>query len=98
MCQLKWTASQSRKLVFAVSDKVRHKQSQKMTTGLKFRIWEGIGIVLCSENKGTDQLHGYHAADLCLCSCIMQKAVILMTQLNVKHFSRYVYDPDQTVQ
>ena len=33
-------------------------------------------IVLCSENKGTnDQLCGYHTADLGLCLCICQKQV-----------------------
>ena len=29
---------------------------------------------LCSKNKGADQLHGYHAADLCLSFCIYAKS------------------------
>ena len=37
---------------------------------------ESRGIVLCSENKGTnDQLCGYHTADLGLCFCICKKQV-----------------------
>ena len=40
-------------------------QPQKMAIGLKFRIWEVEGLYnICSENKGADQLHGYHAADV----------------------------------
>ena len=31
------------------------------------------GIVLCSENKGADQLHGYQADNLCLCLCKCKK-------------------------
>ena len=35
-------------------------QPQKMARGLKFRIKEVDGLYyLCSENKDTDQLHGY---------------------------------------
>ena len=46
-------------------------QSQKMARGLKIWIMEVEGLYyLCSKNKGADQLHGYHAADLCLCFCI----------------------------
>ena len=30
--------------------------------------------ILCSENKGTDQLHVYRSADLCLCFSNMQEA------------------------
>ena len=33
------------------------------------------GIVLCSKNKGADQLCGYHTADLRLCFCIYQSQV-----------------------
>ena len=37
---------------------------------------ESTGIVLCSENKGTnDQLCGYHTADLGLCFDICKKQV-----------------------
>ena len=37
-------------------------QPQRMVRGLKFqRI-----VPSCSKNKGADQLHGYHAADLSL--------------------------------
>ena len=36
-----------------------------MAKGLKFRIQEDEGLYyLCSENKGTDQLHGHRADDL----------------------------------
>ena len=42
------------------SDKNRAVQLQKMTRGLKFRIWRVEGLYyLISENKGADQLHGY---------------------------------------
>ena len=30
-------------------------------------------MVLCSKNKGADQLRGYHTADLSLCFCIHAK-------------------------
>ena len=33
----------------------------------------------CSKIKGTDQLYGYHTADLHLCFCICKKASFLMT-------------------
>ena len=36
---------------------------------------------LCSENKGAEQLHGYHAADLRLCFSHMQKVAFPMMQL-----------------
>ena len=40
-------------------------QQQKMARNLKFPIKEVEGLYyLCSKNKGADQLHGYHAADL----------------------------------
>ena len=46
----------------------RAAQPQKMARGLKFRIQKVEGLYyLCSENKGDDQLHDYHAADLSLC-------------------------------
>ena len=34
---------------------------------------ERRGLLLSSENKGTDQLHGYRAADLGLCFLICKK-------------------------
>ena len=38
---------------------------QKMAWDLKFWIQKVEGLYyLCSENKGTDQLRGYHEADL----------------------------------
>ena len=51
-------------------------QPQKMARGLKFRIDEVEGLYYpCSENKGTDQLRGYHEADLRLCFRICKKPV-----------------------
>ena len=47
-------------------------QLQKMARGLK--LVEG-SYYLCSENKGTDQLHGYHEADLRLCFHICKMLV-----------------------
>ena len=47
-----------------------------MTRGLKFRIKEVEGLCFpCSENKGADQLRGYHEADLRLCFRICKKPV-----------------------
>ena len=41
---------------------------QKMTGGLKFRIYKVEGLYyICSENKGADQLRGYRGADLHHC-------------------------------
>ena len=75
-----------RKLVFGVSNQVRHKrvvQPQKIARGLKFWIYEEEGLYyLFSENKGADQLRGYREADLCLCFRICKKkAGFLMTRL-----------------
>ena len=53
---------------------------QKMARGLKFQNLSR-GIIPCSKNKGTAQLRGYHASDLCLYFCICQKAGFLMTWL-----------------
>ena len=54
-----------------------------MARGSKFRIKKVEGLYyLCSENKGTDQLHSYFAADLHLCFLHMQKAGFLMMRLN----------------
>ena len=50
------------------SDTNQAVQSQKIATGLKFRIQKVGGLYyLCSENKGADQLCGYCEADLRLC-------------------------------
>ena len=50
------------------SDTNRAVQQQKMARGLKFRIKKVERLnYLCSENKGADQLRGYHEADLRLC-------------------------------
>ena len=47
---------------------------QKMARGSKFRTWKVKGLYyLCSENKGTDQLRGYHEADLRLCFRIFKR-------------------------
>ena len=55
-----------RKLVFRVSKQTG--QPQKMARGMKFQMQEVERFYyLCSENKGTDQLCGYRAADLHLC-------------------------------
>ena len=41
--------------------KVQTVQLQKMVRGLKFRIQKVEGLYyLCNENKGADQLRGYH--------------------------------------
>ena len=51
-------------------------QPQKIVRGLKFRIQEVEGLhYSCSENKGADQLRGYHEADLRLCFCIYKNPV-----------------------
>ena len=51
-------------------------QSQKMARGLKICIYEVEGLYYpCSENKGADQLRGYHEADLRLCFRICKKPV-----------------------
>ena len=52
-----------------------------MLTGLKFRTKEGSpkeeeGLYyLCSENKDADQMHCYHATDLCLYFRMCKKPV-----------------------
>ena len=56
--------------VFRVSDHTnRAVQPQKMVSDLEV---EGL-YYLCSKNKGTNQLCGYRAADLCLCFRICKK-------------------------
>ena len=61
------------------SDTNRAVRQQKMTRGLKFRIWKVEGLYqICSENKGADQLRGYREdceADLGLCFLICKKPV-----------------------
>ena len=50
------------------SDINRGAQPQKMARGLKHWIKERWGLhYMCCENKGADQLCGYHAADQRLC-------------------------------
>ena len=45
-------------------------------------------LYLCSENKGTDQLHGYRTADLSLCFHICKKQVMIqLNKLNFHWFS-----------
>ena len=51
-------------------------QPHRIARCLKFWVWAVEGLYyLCSKNKGTDQLHGYHAANLCLCFHICKKQV-----------------------
>ena len=58
------------------SDTNQAVQSQKTARGLKFRIKKVEGLYyLCSENKGADQLRGYHEADLGLCFHISKMLV-----------------------
>ena len=59
-----------RKLVFGVSDQVGHKPGCTATEDgwrLDISDLESRGIVLCSENKGADQLCDYRTDDLQLC-------------------------------
>ena len=50
------------------SDTNQAVQLQKLTRGLKFRIYKVEALYyLCSENKGADQLRGDREADLRLC-------------------------------
>ena len=70
-----------RKPVFGVSDQVIIKPGLTTTDdGERLEI-SGLGsrgIVLCSINKGADQLRSYHAADLCLCVCICKKQAFVL--------------------
>ena len=60
------------------SETNRAVQSQKIGSGLKFRIYIEVGLHYpCSENKGADQLCSYCAADLRLCFRICKKTVFL---------------------
>ena len=68
-----------RKPVFRVSDRSdsnRAVQLQKMARGLKFRMLVVEGLYYpYSENKGADQLHRNHEADLRLCFRICKNPV-----------------------
>ena len=68
-----------RKPTIWVSDQVDTNSavlSQKIARSLKFRIYEKEKLYcLCSENKGTDQLHGYCEADVRLCFCLCRLLV-----------------------
>ena len=64
------TSLDATKLVFRVSDQVRHKPDCAATED----IVEGL-YYLCSKNKGADQLRSYCAADLRLCFCIRENQV-----------------------
>ena len=56
-----------------------------MARGLNFRIFKVEGLFyLCCENKGADQLHGYCAADLCLCFWISKKFSHEATELFIR--------------
>ena len=58
------------------SDTNQAVQPQKMARGLKFGIKEVEGLYYpCSENKGADQLGGYHEADLPICFRICKRLV-----------------------
>ena len=60
------------------SDTNKAVQLQKMTRGLKFRIYIVEELYyLCRENKDADQLRGYREADLRLCFRICQMLVFL---------------------
>ena len=61
---------------FPTRSDTNHAVQSQMARGLKFRIYEVEGLYyLCSENKGADQLRGYHEADLHLCFRICEKPV-----------------------
>ena len=58
------------------SDTNQAVQLQKMARSLQFQIQEVEGLFYpCSENKGADQLRGYHEADLRLCFRICKTLV-----------------------
>ena len=64
-----------RKPVFGVFDHAGHKLGCTTEDGKRLEISD-LGsrqIVPCSENKGADQLCGYHTADLHLCFRICKK-------------------------
>ena len=54
-----------------------------MARALKFQITKVEGLYyLCSENKGADQLRGYHEADLHFCFSICKKQVFSRSRSN----------------
>ena len=55
---------------------------QKIARGLKFWSQDIESLFLCRENNDTDQLRGYHAADLRLFLALYAKTVFLMTRLD----------------
>ena len=75
MHALKQMSGIRRKPVFGISDQVWHILGCIATEDvqpqmMKFWIEEVEGLYyLCRENKGADQLHGYHTAELHLCFC-----------------------------
>ena len=59
------------------SDTKQAVQLQKMARGLKSWNWKEKGsYYLCSENKGADQLRGYHEADPRLCQFRVCKMLV----------------------
>ena len=71
-------------LVPTRSDTNRSVQSQDIARSLKFRMKEEEGLYYpCSENKGADQLRGYHEAGLHLCFRKCRIACFLMQRLKL---------------
>ena len=65
-----------RNTVFGASEQVC--TTTEDSRSLKSWIKEVVGLYmyyLFSENKCADQLHVYHAADLCLCFCICKMQI-----------------------
>ena len=73
-----------------MSDTNRAVQSQNMARGLKFWIQKVEGLYSpCSENKGADQLRGYHEADLRLCFRICKKPIFSQRGLIRNYFAYF---------
>ena len=73
-----------RRPIFEVFDQVLRKLGFTTTEDgnrLEISDFGSGGIVLCSKNKGADQLRSYCAAYLRLCFCICKKQVFLMRVL-----------------
>ena len=68
---------QREKTYLRVSDQVRNKLGCTAADGYRLEISDlgRRGNVLCSENKGADQLCGNRIANLCLCFHICRKQV-----------------------
>ena len=70
------------KIFFGVSDNVSHTQiglfsQRRYIEALNVGCRNKSEVInLCSENKGADQLRGYHAADLRLCFHACKKQVL----------------------